>query len=47
VAKTKEILEENKITHIINASADVAPNSFEESIKYLAYHIKDHNMEVT
>jgi hypothetical protein len=47
VAKSKEMLEEHKITHIINAAADVAQNFFEGgNIKYLHFHIKDHSMEV-
>jgi hypothetical protein len=47
VAKSKETLEENKITHIINAAADVAQNYFEGgNIKYLHFNIKDHSMEV-
>lgn len=47
VAKSKELLEEYKITHIINSAADVAQNFFEGgNIKYLHYNIKDHSMEV-
>lgn len=47
VAKNKELIEENKITHIINASSDNCLNHFnEEGIVYLNYYLKDHPIEV-
>jgi hypothetical protein len=48
VAMNRKTLNDNKITHIVNAAADVAQNYFEAdgNIKYLYFHIKDHSMEV-
>jgi protein-tyrosine phosphatase len=45
VAKNKEVVYENKITHIINAAADICQNHFESDIEYLSFNLKDHSIE--
>jgi hypothetical protein len=46
VAQNKDIIDANRITHIINAASDVCQNHFEEKCKYLNYNLKDHSSEV-
>jgi hypothetical protein len=47
VAKNKEMIQDNKITHIVNASSDNCLNHFsEEGVTYLNYNLKDHPIEV-
>jgi hypothetical protein len=46
VAKNKDIIDANRITHIVNAATDVCQNHFEEKIKYINYNLKDHSSEV-
>ena len=47
IAKNREIVFENKISHIINAAADVCQNHFlDDGITYTNYYLKDHPMEV-
>ncbi len=46
VAKNKDLVYDNGITHIINAASDVCENHFEEDITYMNFHLKDHAMEV-
>jgi hypothetical protein len=46
VAKNKDILDTNRITHIVNAAYDVCQNHFESKIKYLSFNLKDHASEV-
>jgi len=46
VAKDFDLLQENKITHIINVAADVCENHFPEDFTYLHFYLKDHNIEV-
>ena len=43
VAKSREMLEENRITRIINCSASVVPNYFirDPKMKYLSLHLVD------
>ena len=45
--KNKSLLEKNKITHIINCSADFCENVFESENKYayLSFYLKDHVLE--
>ena len=45
VAANKQQLEDNKITHVINASADLCPNHFPEDLTYLTYFLKDSKKE--
>lgn len=45
-ASNKELVYSHKITHIINAAADVCQNTFEGDIIYLSYNLKDQPMEV-
>jgi hypothetical protein len=47
VAKNKDILDANRITHIVNAATDACQNHFEGKIKYLNYNLKDYAAEVT
>lgn len=44
-AKNKALLENNKITHIINCAADYCENLYEKDYKYLAFYLKDHAIE--
>ncbi len=47
VAKTKEIIFANKITHIVNCAADNCQNHFlDDEISYTNYYLKDHPLEV-
>jgi hypothetical protein len=47
IAKNKEILFENKITHIINCAADYCQNHFlDDGIVYTNYYLNDHPLEV-
>ena len=46
VAKNKETLQANGITHVINCAGDYSSNYFSESITYKTYHLKDSNREV-
>lgn len=41
VAQNKEILQANKITHIINCAADYCDNYFPTDFKYKKYYLKD------
>ena len=45
--KNLELLEKNKITHIINCAADFCENVFEQENKftYLSFYLKDHVLE--
>ena len=45
--KNLELLERNKITHIINCAADFCENVFEQENKftYLSFYLKDHVLE--
>ena len=45
--KNMELLEKNKITHIINCAADFCENVFEQDKKftYLSFYLKDHVLE--
>ena len=45
--KNRELLEKNKITHIINCAADFCENVFEQENKftYLSFYLKDHVLE--
>ena len=45
--KNLELLEKNKITHIINCAADFCENVFEQDNKfiYLSFYLKDHVLE--
>ena len=45
--KNLELLEKNKITHIINCAADFCENVFEKDNKftYLSFYLKDHVLE--
>ena len=45
--KNLELLEKNKITHIINCAADFCENVFEQEKKftYLSFYLKDHVLE--
>ena len=45
--KNLELLEKNKITHIINCAADFCQNIFEKEKKftYLSFYLKDHVLE--
>ena len=45
LAKSKEKLAENGITHIINSAGDSSPNYHEDNFKYLTFHLKDHPRE--
>lgn len=46
-AKNRDLLEKNKITHIINCAADFCENVFEQENKYtyLSFFLKDHVLE--
>ena len=44
-AKNKELLIQNKITHVINCAADFCENVYSKELKYLAFYLKDHVME--
>ena len=45
VAKNKDVLLENSITHVINCSADYSPNYHTDLFTYKKYHLKDHPQE--
>lgn len=45
LAKNKSILQDNKITHIINSAGDYSPNYHDNDFKYLTFHLKDHPRE--
>lgn len=45
MARNKEVLLSNGITHVINCSADYSPNYHPEDFEYKAYHLKDHLRE--
>ena len=45
LAKNKETLKQNKITHIINSAGDYSPNYHDEDFKYMTFHLKDHPRE--
>lgn len=45
LAKNKEVLKQNKITHIINAVGDYSPNYHDGEFKYISFHLKDHPRE--
>ena len=46
-AKNKDLLEKNRITHIINCAQDYCENCFEKesNIQYLSLYLKDHALE--
>ena len=46
-AKNRDLLEQNKITHIINCAADFCENLFNQDKKftYLSFYLKDHVIE--
>lgn len=44
-AANLEALQKNKITHIINAAADICDSCFPEQITYCNYYLKDTNQE--
>ena len=46
-AKNKDLLERNRITHIINCAQDYCENCFEKesNIQYLSLYLKDHALE--
>jgi len=47
VARNKDLVFENKITHIINCAADICQNHFlDDGIVYTNYYLKDHPLEV-
>jgi hypothetical protein len=45
IAANLETLEENGITHVINACGDLCENHFEDKIKYLRFFLKDSKKE--
>jgi hypothetical protein len=45
IAKDKNKLLENGITHIINSAGDYSPNYHDGNFKYLTFHLKDHPQE--
>jgi hypothetical protein len=45
VAHNQELLEKNKITHVVNSAADYSMDYFPEKIKYLHFFLKDTSNE--
>lgn len=47
VASSKEILNKNKITHVLNCAGDYCKNQFLEDLTYKTYYLKDGKEEVS
>jgi hypothetical protein len=45
VARNKELLDKNGVTHVINCASDYCGNYHEGHLTYKSYHLKDHVRE--